>query len=115
MTDITQLSEQVITAIRQTEEYITYHRLLDELKTDPVVFARVRELQRQNFEIQNSDCADMLAKAKAEYNTLRGVAMHGGNNDIEDTSPSFKTVEDDGANQLSKEETGDIQELTQKM
>lgn len=60
MTDITQLSEQVITAIRQTEEYITYHRLLDELKTDPVVFARVRELQRQNFEIQNSDCADML-------------------------------------------------------
>ncbi len=51
---------------------------------------------------------DMLAKAKAEYNTLRGVAMHGGNNDIEDTSPSFKTVEDDGANQLSKEEASQM-------
>ncbi|MCQ2167043.1 MAG: TraR/DksA C4-type zinc finger protein [Bacteroidales bacterium] len=47
---------------------------------------------------------DMLAKAKAEYNTLRDVVMHNGTNDIEDTSPSFKTVEDDGANQLSKEE-----------
>jgi len=47
---------------------------------------------------------DMLVKAKAEYKTLREVAMHGGTNDIEDTSPSFKTVEDDGANQLSKEE-----------
>ena len=46
----------------------------------------------------------MLAKAKAEYNTLRDVVMHNGTNDIEDTSPSFKTVEDDGANQLSKEE-----------
>ena len=51
---------------------------------------------------------DMLAKAKEEYNTLRGVAMHGGNNDIEDTSPSFKTVEDDGANQLSKEEASQM-------
>ena len=47
---------------------------------------------------------DMLAKAKAEYNTLREVVMSNGTNDIEDTSPSFKTVEDDGANQLSKEE-----------
>ena len=46
----------------------------------------------------------MLEKARAEYNTLRSVVMHGGNNDIEDTSPSFRTVEDDGANQLSKEE-----------
>ncbi len=35
----------------------------------------------------------MLEKARAEYNTLRGVVMHGGNNDIEDTSPSFRTVE----------------------
>ena len=34
---------------------------------------------------------NMLAKARAEYNTLSQVVMHGGNNDIEDTSPSFKT------------------------
>ncbi len=51
---------------------------------------------------------DMLAKAKAEYNTLREVVMHNGTNDIEDTSPSFKTVEDDGANQLSKEEASQM-------
>ena len=51
---------------------------------------------------------DMLTKAKAEYNTLRDVVMHGGNNDIEDTSPSFKTVEDDGANQLSREEASQL-------
>ena len=43
---------------------------------------------------------DLLTKARAEYNTLRHVIMHNGSNDIEDTSPSFKTVEDDGANQL---------------
>ena len=51
---------------------------------------------------------DLLVKAKAEYNTLRVVVMHGGNNDIEDTSPSFKTVEDDGANQLSREEASQL-------
>ena len=50
----------------------------------------------------------MLAKARAEYNTLSQVVMHGGNNDIEDTSPSFKTVEDDGANQLTKEEASQL-------
>jgi len=47
---------------------------------------------------------DMLVKARAEYDTLRKVVMHNGTNDIEDTTPSFKTVEDDGAMQLSKEE-----------
>lgn len=51
---------------------------------------------------------DMLKKAKSEYNTLREVVIHGGNNDIEDTSPSFKTVEDDGAAQLSKEEASQL-------
>lgn len=51
---------------------------------------------------------EMLDKARKEYDTLRQVVMHGGTNDIEDTSPSFKTVEDDGANQLSKEEAGQL-------
>ncbi len=51
---------------------------------------------------------DMLDKAKTEYSTLREVAMHGGANDIEDTSPSFKTIEDDGASQLSKEEASQM-------
>ena len=51
---------------------------------------------------------DMLEKAKQEYNTLRKVVMNNGNNDIEDTTPSFKTVEDDGAMQLSREESSQL-------
>jgi len=51
---------------------------------------------------------EKLETAKAEYNTLREVVMQYGSNDIEDTSPSFKTVEDDGANQLSKEEASQL-------
>lgn len=51
---------------------------------------------------------EKLAKAKSEYNSLRRVVMHNGTNDIEDTTPSFKTVEDDGAMQLSKEEASQL-------
>ncbi len=51
---------------------------------------------------------DMLEKAREEYNTLRKVVTHSGSNDIEDTNPSFKTVEDDGASQLSKEEASQL-------
>ena len=47
---------------------------------------------------------EMLDKARAEYATLRKVIMNAGGNDILDTAPTFKTVEDDGAFQLSKEE-----------
>ena len=39
-------------------------------------------------------------------NTLREAMTHAGGNDILDTAPTFKTVEDDGAFQLSKEEAG---------
>ena len=51
---------------------------------------------------------EMLEKARGEYDTLRKVIMHNGTNDIEDTTPSFKTVEDDGAMQLSKEEASHL-------
>lgn len=51
---------------------------------------------------------DKLEKAKAEYKTLRYVVMHNGGNDIEDTAPTFKTVEDDGAFQRSKEEASQL-------
>ena len=49
----------------------------------------------------------MLAKAKAEYKTLRDVVTHDSSNDIEDTSPTFKVMEE-GASTLSKEEAGQL-------
>ena len=37
---------------------------------------------------------DMLDKAKKEYKTLRDMVTHGSSNDIEDTSPTFKIMEE---------------------
>ena len=51
---------------------------------------------------------EKLEAARAEYNTLRKVVMHNGSNDIEDTAPTFKTVEDDGAYQRSIEEASQL-------
>ena len=54
---------------------------------------------------------EMLEKARAEYATLREIVTHAGGNDILDTAPTFKTVEDDGAFQLSKEEASEVEKM----
>ncbi|WP_372641006.1 TraR/DksA family transcriptional regulator [Ancylomarina sp.] len=46
-----------------------------------------------------------LAKAKKDYETLKAVISNSSGNDTEDTSPTFKVLEE-GASVLSKEEAG---------
>ncbi len=71
----------------------------------PVAKARYSDAELAEFK---AIIEEKLAKAKAEYNILREVIIHNGTNDIEDTSPSFRTVEDDGANHISKEEASQM-------
>ena len=73
--------------------------------TDQAAKTRYSDAELAEFKVI---IEEKLAKAKAEYNTLRQVVMHNGTNDIEDTTPSFRTVEDDGAFQLSKEEASQM-------
>jgi len=46
-----------------------------------------------------------LEQAKADFELLRSNITHSSDNDTEDTSPTFKVLEE-GATTLSKEETG---------
>ncbi len=48
---------------------------------------------------------DRLEKAKADYEILRSSIVHTSSNDTEDTSPTFKVLEE-GAASLTKEESG---------
>ena len=48
---------------------------------------------------------EKLEAARAEYKSLRSIVNHDESNDIEDTSPTFKSVEE-GAVSLAKEEAG---------
>ncbi len=45
-----------------------------------------------------------LDKAKAEYESLCSILRHGQGNDVADTSPTFKVLEE-GASTLGREET----------
>ncbi|MDD2583994.1 MAG: TraR/DksA C4-type zinc finger protein [Bacteroidales bacterium] len=48
-----------------------------------------------------------LESAKEEYQQLKAAVTHSGSNDTEDTSPTFKVLEE-GASALSKEEAGQL-------
>ena len=50
---------------------------------------------------------EKLAQARADYEELKAVVTHSQSNDTEDTSPTFKELEE-GASALSKEEAGQL-------
>ena len=83
---------------------------MSELIKENAASSEVRKVRYSDEELEEfrSIINEMLDKARKEYNTLRRVIMHNGSNDIEDTTPSFKSVEDDGAYQLSKEEASQL-------
>ncbi|MFC2137938.1 TraR/DksA family transcriptional regulator [Bacteroidota bacterium] len=56
---------------------------------------------------------DKLDKAKKDYELLRNTITHNESNDTEDTSPTFKVLEE-GAATLSKEEAGRLAQRQQK-
>lgn len=48
-----------------------------------------------------------LETARTDYEELRAAITHSSSNDVEDTSPTFKILEE-GASSLSKEESGQL-------
>ena len=56
---------------------------------------------------------DKLEKAKKDYDALKSSVTHSSSNDTEDTSPTFKVLEE-GASALSKEESGQLALRQQK-
>ena len=56
---------------------------------------------------------DKLSKAKEEYEGLRAAITNADGNDVTDTSPTFKVLEE-GASTLSKEEAGRLAQRQMK-
>lgn len=56
---------------------------------------------------------EKLEKAKEEYEHLRGAVTNSDGNDVSDTSPTFKILEE-GASTLSKEEAGRLAQRQMK-
>ncbi|MDL2241636.1 TraR/DksA C4-type zinc finger protein [Bacteroidales bacterium OttesenSCG-928-L03] len=56
---------------------------------------------------------EKLESAKADYEALKAVIMNADGNDVTDTSPTFKVLEE-GASTLSKEEAGRLAQRQMK-
>jgi DnaK suppressor protein len=56
---------------------------------------------------------EKLQKAKEDYDVLKGTLMNTDGNDVSDTSPTFKVLEE-GAATLSKEEAGRLAQRQMK-
>ena len=56
---------------------------------------------------------EKIEKATDDYELLRATISHSDDNDIQDTSPTFKVLEE-GASVLSKEEAGKLAQRQQK-
>lgn len=56
---------------------------------------------------------EKLDKAQRDYDTLKSALSHSDGNDILDTSPTFKVLEE-GAMVLSREETGKLAQRQEK-
>ena len=76
--------------------------MAEEIKNTPELKVRYSDEELQEFK---AIILEMLENAKREYRTLRDIVTHGTSNDIEETSPTFKVMEE-GAMTLSKEEAG---------
>ena len=79
-------------------------------KTDQKVTEEVKEKVRySDQELQEFKALinEKLAQARADYEDLKAIVTHSQSNDTEDTSPTFKVLEE-GASALSKDEAGQL-------
>ena len=69
----------------------------------------IAELHKRSSDEDLAEFKELILKkletARADYELLRATITHTGDNDTEDTSPTFKVLEE-GATTLSKEESG---------
>ena len=81
-------------------------------KTIPAAAEKTRYTDTELQEFRDL-ILEKLDKAKRDYELLISSVTHHGSNDTEDTSPTFKVLEE-GASALSKEEAGRLALRQQK-
>mgnify|MGYP002479934091 CR=1 FL=1 len=74
--------------------------------TEPTANIKVR-YSDEELQMFKELILQKLETAKQEYQQLKAAVTHGSSNDTEDTSPTFKVLEE-GASALSKEEAGQL-------
>ncbi len=75
MTDLSNLTTNVINVIKETDEYMEYRDSLSAIRSDPALYARVNEMREKNFEIHqsNSDSEELMDLMDALTNEYEDV------------------------------------------
>ena len=75
MTDLSNLTTNVINVIRETDEYIEYRDSLNAIRSDPSLYTRVNEMREKNFEIHqsNADSEELMDLMDALTNEYKDV------------------------------------------
>lgn len=69
--EIFRKTDELVEIIRNSEEYLKYHKNLSIIKQDGELYNRVNELRRRNFEIQNGDIPRL---GYTEYDELSNLS-----------------------------------------
>lgn len=73
MTDITKVVDLTVSGVKDTPEYKEYRKLLEEIKKQPELFERARELRIKNEAIQTGGADNMMDLVDALTNEYEDV------------------------------------------
>ena len=73
MTDLSNLTRIVVESIKQTEEYIHYNELLEQIKKDENLYNRIMEMREKNLAIQQEESEDAMEALDALTNEYEDV------------------------------------------
>lgn len=73
MTDLHSISESVINALKNTEEYKNYVSAFAEISKNPDLYARVNELREKNYQFHINNSEDLVDQVDALTNEYDDV------------------------------------------
>ncbi len=67
MKEVNQAIENLIEALNNCEDYVTYRRQLDRINRQPELKAQIDAMRKENFEMQNETPEDQLMQRTEQF------------------------------------------------
>lgn len=67
MTEVEQAIGDLLSVIKQTEEYVDFRYQLDKINLQPELHRQIDEFRKENFELQNNTPEDQMLQRSEEF------------------------------------------------
>jgi cell fate (sporulation/competence/biofilm development) regulator YlbF (YheA/YmcA/DUF963 family) len=71
------LMEQLVEAVKRTQEYNQYQTMLENVKRYPDLYRRIGEFRRRSLTVQMTDCANPIEQNNALQNEFSDLQKNG--------------------------------------